>query len=177
MNKLKEYIINFGNLKPGTHEYQFTAGETFFSHYDYSLVKHGDIKINLLLDKESDTLIILDFVLEGYLKLECDTCLDAFDYPLNATQRLVIKLDDSIAATEDDEIVFLPTDAYQIDLSPYIYEFINLEMPLKSSCSLIGKECNPNMLAVIDKANGAGKKEEIDPRWDVLKKLKKDDKK
>lgn len=176
MNKLKEYIINFGNLALGKHEYEFTAGENFFSHYDYSLVKHGDVKIHLLLDKESDALIILDFVLDGYLRLECDTCLDPIDYPLNAKDRLILKLDDRVAGVEDDEIVFLLADAYQIDISPYIYEFINLEMPLKSSCSLIGKECNPNMLQIIDKTNGAGKKEEVDPRWEVLKKLNGDKK-
>jgi len=171
VNKLKEYIINFGNLALGKYEYEFTAGEIFFSHYDYSLVKHGDVKIHLQLDKESDALIILDFVLDGSLRLECDTCLDPIDYPLNATDRLILKLDDRVAGVEDDEIAFLPADAYQIDVSPYIYEFINLELPLKSSCSLVGKECNPNMLQMIDKTNSDENKEEIDPRWEALKKL------
>jgi uncharacterized metal-binding protein YceD (DUF177 family) len=93
--------------------------------------------------------------------------------PVNSTQKLIVKLDSKQQATDDDEIIFLPAEAYELDVSPFIYEYINLSIPLKKVCSEGGKECNPNMIQYINGVNDHSNEEtKVDPRWEGLKNLK-----
>ena len=172
MKQIRDYIINFGKLKPGKHEFEFTIGEDFYKEFEYSLVKKGNVNLHVTLDKQKETLLVFDFEFDGYIKLECDRCLDEFDYPVHSKKRLYVKLEDEHnEKDDDDELTFLVADAYEIDLSRYIYEFINLELPLHKTCDLGGKECNPAMLNALGHVNDNEKEKEPDPRWADLKKI------
>jgi uncharacterized metal-binding protein YceD (DUF177 family) len=171
LKKLREYVINFGNLKPGTHDYSFSVNEDFFSEFEYSLVKKGEIEVQLVLEKQKETLLILNFELKGYIVLECDRCLDEYEYPIDSKHRILVKLDTKETESEDD-LIFLPIDAYELDVRPLIYEFINLSLPLKKTCEEVGKTCNPKMLDYLDHINDKGDSDSIDPRWEELKRIK-----
>ena len=175
MNHLREFVINFGNLKLGPHSYDFEIGEKFFENFEYSLVKHGKLDVTLLIEKQKETLLIFNFTIDGSIKLTCDRCLDEYDYPIGIEERLIVKLEEEPQETDDVEIIFLPVDTYQIDVSSYIYEYINIALPLKSSCEYGGKECNPAMISVLKNVNSHPKEEkDTDPRWEGLKGLNKD---
>jgi uncharacterized metal-binding protein YceD (DUF177 family) len=172
VNYLKEFVINFGNLKPGIHKYEFEIGEKFFEQFEYSLVKHGSLQVILDLEKQKETLMLFHFKINGLIVLQCDRCLDNYSFPLNTEEQLIVKLQEAPKETDDDEIIFLPVETYQIDISSYIYEYINLALPLKSVCNLGAKECNPEMLAVLEKMNTPPKADDnTDPRWEGLKGL------
>ncbi|RYD82344.1 MAG: DUF177 domain-containing protein, partial [Sphingobacteriales bacterium] len=148
----------------------------FFSFFEYSLVKKGDVNVDLQLEKQRETLLILDFTLKGNIKLECDRCLDEFPYPVNTKNRLIVKLDAKNEG-DDDELIFLSPETYMLDVSLYIYEFINLSLPLKKVCEEGGKTCNENMIDYLDHVNEQDENEEnIDPRWEGLKNINKDNK-
>jgi uncharacterized protein len=169
---LREYIINFGRLKPGKHEFEFTIDEEFYKHFEYSLVKTGKVNLLLTIEKQSESLLIVNFAFKGYIDLECDRCLDEFKYPVDSEKKLFIKLDQDVNEN-DDELIMLEPDSYELDISPYIYEFINLELPLHKSCDQGRKDCNPEMLKYLGHVNDKEEKEEdIDPRWADLKKIK-----
>lgn len=173
MNRLGEYIINFGNLKIGKHEYEFSINEDFFKEFEYSLVKQGKLEVKLSLEKQKETLLILDFTIKGSIRLECDRCLDEFDYPVDSSHRLIVKLTDKEAGSEDDdELIFLKAEEYQLDLSPYIYEFINIALPLRHVCEEANKACNQKMIAHLQNVNEHEEDKNIDPRWDQLKNIK-----
>jgi len=166
---LRDYIINFGKLKLGKHEFEFTIDEDFYKHFEYSLVKKGKVDLLLTIDKQKETLLILNFAFKGYIQLECDRCLDEFEYPVNSEKKLYIKLEENVNEN-DDELIVLEPGAYEVDISPYIYEFINLELPLHKSCDQGGKDCNPAMLNYLGHVNDT--EEDIDPRWASLKNIK-----
>jgi uncharacterized protein len=166
---LRDYIINFGKLKLGKHEFEFTIDEDFYKHFEYSLVKKGKVDLLLTIDKQKETLLILNFAFKGYIQLECDRCLDEFEYPVNSEKKLYIKLEENVNEN-DDELIVLESGAYEVDISPYIYEFINLELPLHKSCDQGGKNCNPAMLNYLGHVNDT--EEDIDPRWASLKNIK-----
>ncbi len=168
---LKDYIVNFGKLKPGKHEFEFTIDDNFYKEFEYSLVKNGKVDLLLTLEKQSETFLILNFEFDGYIKLECDRCLDEFDYPIHSNKKLYVKLVGDGDEDDTDEMIILADDAYEIDLSTIIYEFINLELPLHKTCEDGGKKCNPDMmnyLGHVNDENGDGP----DPRWSGLSKLK-----
>jgi uncharacterized metal-binding protein YceD (DUF177 family) len=76
---------------------------------------------------------------------------------------------------EDDDVVTVPEDEGILDLSWLIYEFIILDIPIKH-VHAPGK-CNPAMMKVLQEHSVDRDSEEVgedrmDPRWDVLRKLK-----
>lgn len=71
-----------------------------------------------------------------------------------------------LAAADLDEMTY---SGAEIDLEPYLYELAALELPMRATCEMVpGRTCavDPGALAP-DRARGA------DPRWAVLKQLKK----
>jgi uncharacterized protein len=168
---LREYIINFGKLKPGIHEFDFTIDEDFFRHFEFSMVREGKVNLLLTIDKQKDSLLIFSFDFDGTIQLECDRCLDEFEYPVHSRKQLFVKLSEEEKQIDEDEMIILGSDEYELDISPYIYEFINLELPLHKVCDEIGKQCNPKMLEYLGHINEKEKEDEVDPRWAALKKI------
>jgi len=168
---LREYIVNFGKLKPGKHEFEFVIDDNFYKQFEYSLVKEGKVDLHLTLEKQSESFLILNFEFDGSIKLECDRCLDEFNYPVHSNKKLFVKLEGKAKEDDSDEIIFLDEDAYEIDLSEIIYEFINLEIPLHKICEEGGKVCNPEMENYLGHINDE-QEGDIDPRWSGLSKLK-----
>jgi uncharacterized metal-binding protein YceD (DUF177 family) len=130
------------------------------------------VDVRLELEKQNENLLTLNFTYGGTIDITCDRCLDEFSLPVKGTQRILVKLD-SKQQESDDEIIFLQADAYELDISPLIYEYINLSVPLKKVCAEAGKECNPNMIQYINGVNDHEDEAETpDPRWEGLKNLK-----
>jgi len=176
LNPLKEFIIQFAGLKNGRHEFEFRVDEDFFAEFDYSIIKKGDLDVGLSLEKREHTLV-LDFSIGGTVELICDRCLDPFDHPLDTRQQQIVKISDEVEEGELEDIVFIGTKEYEINVAPFIYEFIHLALPLVSlhPDDADGKPaCNSETLAALEKLRteeeGPGKGE--DPRWDILKKLR-----
>jgi uncharacterized protein len=105
---------------------------------------------------------------KGTFTLECSRCIEKFAYPVSGALLLVIKEQPGkYGPSQDDESVDFYYDSRHIDvdLSPALYEEIMTTLPLKPLCS---EGCKG-----IDLLNaGMTKKEEIDPRWEALKKIK-----
>src|SRR5207244_6811862 len=93
VNRLKEYSINFGNLKIGKHLYDFEVDDSFFEEFEFSLVKHGKADVRLMIDKQKETFLIFTFDIKGGLNLDCDRCLDEFEMPFESQNRLIVKLE------------------------------------------------------------------------------------
>ncbi len=194
MDVLKEFDINFGSLKTGLHRFDYDIDSSFFDSYEYSLVRQAELHVLLIIDKQRENFLIFDFDLEGNFDLECDRCLDMFTFPVEKKYQVILKLDATDPDTEDDDIIVLPLDAYEFNIGKLIYEFVNLQVPMKRSCDTVGKPCNPAMLSMI--SNFGSTTEEVtledyeseddpeqsplqkppkdhptDPRWDELRKL------
>src|SRR5687768_16993551 len=121
MQKGKEYIIQFVGLAVGKHEFEFEVTDKFFDNLDYSEIKHGNVKVDLTLLKQS-AMMSLDFKISGTIKVSCDLCTEEFDFPITGEHKLAVKVGGSDSGDEDDDIITVAANEHQLDLEQYIYE-------------------------------------------------------
>ena len=121
-------------------------------------------------------MMILNFNIEGHISLNCNICLNEYPGKTSINERLIVKFqeeDDLSDSTE--EILVLSKSDYELDVAPWLYEYINLAVPINNRCENPGNErfCDKEMIAKIEAFRGSEEKEEQnDPRWDILKNIK-----
>ncbi|NJO02762.1 MAG: DUF177 domain-containing protein [Bacteroidia bacterium] len=138
--------------------------------------------------EKSDTMIQLHFHIKGSTELVCDRSLEPFEYPINLDQNLILKFGThSEALTEEIEVISRNT--IEINVAQPIYEFIGLAIPYKKlhpRFQSAFEEVEEDDLIVEsqwvyssdDKPSAAdtdpnpNQEENLDPRWQILKKLK-----
>ncbi|WP_285060107.1 YceD family protein [Pedobacter ginsengisoli] len=178
MKPLKQFSIPFTGLKIGKHQFDFEIDNSFFDAFEYSLVKKGTLKAEVELDKQ-ETMLILQFRIDGTIVLDCDKCLAEFNSPVSIQERQIVKFAEDELQSDDLEIIILSKKESEIDISGLIYEFITVSVPYIKICEENGngQRCDQEMIARLESlAVGAQKEEEQqqdeDPRWAALKKLK-----
>lgn len=168
----EQYTIPLNGIKDGDLHFSFKADNEFFEQFTESEFKQGKFDIEVRLEKCS-SLITLHLSIIGYLKVPCDRCLETFDLPVKANQKIVLKFGERTEASGQDYLV-LSEDTDSVNIADYIYEFIILEVPLKRVHpeDKKGKStCDPDMIKLLDEYSEK-KNEYIDNRWNELKKLK-----
>lgn len=174
--QLSEYIIPFVGLKDGKHVFTYEIDKHFFSLFDVSPIKEGDIYVHLTFDKKPG-LFILDFFVDGSFISECDRCLEPVELPVNGNYRLFIKFNDTdldMPLNEESDIVFISSSEVSIDISQHIYEYINLSTPIQKTCDMSViqfKKCDEEVIKLLN-STPSEEDGEIDPRWDLLKNIK-----
>lgn len=172
---LKQYRIPFSGLVSGKHKFDFDIDEKFFDCFEHSLVKKGKLKAEVALQKQENMLIVI-FEITGTIKLTCDICLAEFDSPLDFQERVLVKFTEEDWDSETEEVITLSKTDYEFDVATLLYEYINVRVPYYSRCAEQGINitCDPEMLAKIssDDTTESNEEKKIDPRWDILKKIK-----
>lgn len=175
MKALKAYTIPFVGLKVGAHHFDYHIDNTFFHDFEYDEFNDVDVKIDLTLEKKT-TLLELTFEASGSVNVNCDVTNEPYDQAVNDMYELVVKFG-SDYNDDNDDILILPHGEYELNVAQYIYELIILALPVKRTHPGIEdgtlksdilnklKELSPEA----DEANKSS--EEIDPRWENLKKL------
>ena len=180
MGYLSQFKISFSGLSQGLHEFNFTIGDKFFEEapFNGSDVKKAKIDLTLRLLKQSG-MLALTFQFKSQIQVECDRCLNENYIPVNGEQKLIVKFGEEREhdPKNDDEVIVLPPSETELDLSQYIYEYINLLMPLqKIPCEILNdtKLCNQAVLDKLNHFQHPDSEQETfvsDPRWDALKQL------
>ncbi len=173
LDRLIEYKIPFKGISEGQHEYNFHVQDLFFDAMESEDVHHADVKVNLKLDKQS-RMMILDFDFKGNLTLACDRCLDDMDLPIDINYQLVVKYGKQDEEQEEG-ILYLRDDQFQLDVSSIIYENLILAIPIKhvhADDSEGNSTCNMEQIAILEEYS---KRKTTDSRWDALKNLKFED--
>jgi len=177
LKPLKHFSIPFTGLKIGKHLFEFDIDNSFFDAFEYALIKKGDLKATVELDKQ-ETMLILQIQINGTVKLDCDKCLAEFNAPIAIKERQIVKFAEEDEESDDLEIILLNKKESSIDLSAILYELISVSVPFIKICEENGdgQACDQEMIAKLeDLAYGTEQKEETkdeDPRWAALKKLK-----
>ena len=168
---LKQFVIQFSGLKIGLHEYEFELGELFFERFNIEDITTGNLHVDFSLQKKENSMLF-NFSYAGTVSTFCDRCLESLEIPINGENEVHIKFADE-TNYENDELIVLGSDEYQIDIAPLLYEFITLEIPLRKVHKEI--DCNQEVINRLDITNsGVQKNEQEDTPsvWDQLKKLK-----
>ncbi len=166
---MKEFVIPFMGLGVGSHVFEFEIGNEFFDSFEYFEGISGKANININLLKESN-MLIFDFNIKGELNLQCDRCLDYFKHKIEGQNKLIVKFGNEFLEESEDVIVIAVSDS-RIDLRQFIFEYVNMLLPLKKihPKDENGKRaCDKEIIDRIDKYS----KLKTDPRWDALKGLK-----
>jgi uncharacterized metal-binding protein YceD (DUF177 family) len=185
MSKTREFLIPFVGLKLGKHHFEYQISKEFFENFDYEEFQNSDIKVNLVLEKGSN-LLELNFKHKGTVNVPCDLTSEDFDLPIKGKMKLIVRFGDEYN-NDNEELLILPHGEFELDVSQYIYEMIALSVPLKrvhpgiKDGSLQTEALTRlNELKVKDPSDSEKAKqikeeskqeEDIDPRWDKLKKL------
>ena len=167
---MKGFGINIIGLSNTVHQFDFEFGDEFFRHYGSDLVSAGTFRADVALNKH-ETFIEADFSIKGKLQLTCDRSLELFDYPVNINSKIVFKFGDHDEEITE-EIVMIHRDTATLEIGQYIYEFIGLAVPLKKLHPKFGQEESEDGI-IYTSGETADEEKEVDPRWDILKKLKK----
>ncbi len=169
MDYLAKYTIPYKGLKDGSHEFDFTADEKFFEHFQFENNFQGQVSVKATLLKK--TLVMsLNLEINGEINVTCDRCLDRFPYQVEGESTLFIKFGETYEELDND-IIVVPESENEIRIAQYIYELILLSFPI----NFVHPDdedgfstCNEEMT---QKLNEHSEKKEIDPRWSELKKL------
>ncbi len=173
MMKQKEYTIPFSGLKQGKHNFNFEIDNTFFDSFEYDDFNDANITVEVVLNKTS-TMMELGFEASGSVNVDCDITSEPYDQDILADLHIVVKFGEEYN-DEDDEILILPHGEHQMNVSQFIYEMCVLAVPQKRVHP--GIEDGSLKSEVLDKLQQLQpkvkeeNKEEVDPRWDELKKL------
>lgn len=176
MKPLQEYRIPFKGLKIGKHDFVYEINDAFFNAFEHSLVKSGNLTLNLELEKQ-ETMLILLFKIKGEIKLSCDVCLGDYPLAVETEEREIVKFSgDENLEDNTEEIIVLTKNDFEIDISGLVYEYINLAVPYFTRCQDEGNTpwCDKEMLAKLRQLSGEQNEEtnNADPRWEALKNIK-----
>jgi len=176
MSKTKEFLIPFIGLKLGKHHFEYQISNAFFENFDYDEFQSSDIKVGLVLDKKSN-MLELEFKHKGTVNVPCDLTSEDFDLPLKGKMKLIVRFGDEFN-NDNEELLILPHGEHEIDVAQYIYEMIALSVPLKrvhpgvKDGTLQSEALKKlNELTIKEAKEESKQEEDIDPRWDKLKKL------
>lgn len=170
------YSINIVGLSNKEHHFHYEFGDEFFGKYGTNLISEGRFHADLLLSKH-ETFIEVEFKLSGTARLVCDRSLEPFDYPIESTNKIVFKYGDEHQEITE-EIVIIPRDTATLEVGQYLYEFIGLAIPLKrlhpkfQDDSDLDDDSEGKIVYSSGTSEEKKDEEEIDPRWNILKKLK-----
>lgn len=174
------FSVNIIGLSNKLHHFDYEFGDEFFKKYGTNLIEHGKFGVEVALNKH-ETFIEADFKIKGTAVLTCDRSLEPFDFPMDKTERILFKYGD-VDEEISDEIIMIQRDTPTLELGQYIYEFIALAVPMKKlhprfraeeADELSDSEGKIVYSSTPDNEKDSNNDEDnIDPRWDLLKKLK-----
>ncbi len=173
MKALKEFSLPIKGLGIGIRKFNFELDNDFYKNFDSSTIQNGNIKLELVLDKRTD-MIVLDFDFRGTVQVACDRCLEQIQLPIEGHQELMIKYNEN--TSEDADIVFISPYETELNVARYIYEFTSLAVPMKKVYDCENDEnapCDSTMLQYLEQEEKEEDSDTENPIWDSLKNFNK----
>ena len=175
MKPLIEYNIQFVGLKLGKHNFEYQIDKKFFEHFEYDDFNDANVNVDLLFEKKT-THLELHFEVSGIVNVNCDTSNEPYDQKIEGNFNLVVNFGDEYN-DENEDILIIPHGEYEINVAQYIYELIILSMPIKRiHPGIEDGTLESDILKKLEELSPKGSEEkeeseDIDPRWNTLKKL------
>jgi uncharacterized metal-binding protein YceD (DUF177 family) len=177
MSSRREFEIAFVGLKPGIHEFNYEIDDSFFEGYEQQEFRNSSALVKLFLEK-NNSFMRLRFEIGGQAEVTCDRCnselpLQLFD-EFTMTVKMVEEPEVMNEQEEDADVFYISRGESHIDVKNWIYEFINLSIPMQKTCeyeNMDGPYCNP---AARDMLNNLKPDEtpQENPIWKNLQKFK-----
>lgn len=177
MGHRREFEIAFVGLKPGIHEFGYEITDKFFDEFQQQDFRNCKANIKLTLDKKNG-FMLLKFELGGKLEVTCDRCNNNLPIDLWDEFNIIVKMVEEpelMNEQEDDpDVYYISRGESHLSLENWIYEFINLSIPMQKVCNyenMDGPYCNKEVREVLKKMEPEKEKTE-NPIWKGLEKFK-----
>ncbi|MFL1010504.1 YceD family protein [Flavisericum labens] len=175
MKLLKEFTIPFVGLKIGKHHFEYKIEQAFFEHFEYEDFNDVSVSVDVELEKKT-TFLELHFKISGWVNVNCDLTNEPYNQDIENDFNLVVKFGEEY---NDDyiDILIVPHGTFEINIQQYIYELVILGVPLKRiHPGIEDGTLDSDILEKLEELSPKQKEEkeqeeEIDPRWNKLKKL------
>ena len=168
MGPKDDRIVRFSGIKPGVYTYEMLLDDTFFEEFKNEEIKGGRVHFDVKMER-NERVTMLTFTFNGEVRTECDRCLGEMTVEVSGEERLNVRFSDT-EVTDDEQVVILPEEAHELDLTPWMYEFVAVRLPMQHSHP--DGECDPEMVKYLVDEEEVHKDDYIDPRWEALKELK-----
>lgn len=178
MSYRREFEIAFVGLKPGIHEYNYEITDKFFERFHQQDFNNCKANVKLTLDKKNG-FMLLKFEIGGSLLANCDRCnnelmLELWD-EFNIAVKIVEEPELMNDQEDDPDVYYISRGDNHIDVADWIYEFINLSIPMQKVCGLNDKNgtaCNKEALEALKKMEPEETENKDNPIWKGLEKFK-----
>ena len=175
-NVLAPFVLAFSGLKEGVHTFDREITATFFDAFEYNEFIDAQFVVHIELTKKA-SLLELQFSIVGSVTVACDLSNEPFALPLEPTYELVVKFGETYN-DENEHLLVLPHGSHQVDVAQTLFETIVLAVPQKRVHPSVADGSMHkdvlNRLNALHPAESNNDTKTTDPRWDALKKLKKD---
>lgn len=174
----REFDIAFVGLKPGIHTFEYQITDVFFEAYQPDKeFTHCRANVKLSLDKKNG-FMLLKFEIGGSAEVSCDRCgnpltIDLWD-EFNIVVKLVEEPELMNEQEQDPDVYYISRGESHLHVADWIYEFINLSIPVQKTCGEDekgGSKCNKEVLEVLKKMEKE-QKEDSNPIWKGLEQFK-----
>ena len=165
---LRKFDIRIQSLSNNKHNFSFDFNQELFDNYSKELDffdSKGNYEIELI---KSEMILDFTFMIDGEVYLKCDRTLKKFKYKLNTSKKILFKFGDKDEEISD-EMMVINRNKSIINVSKLIYEFFLLNIPVKRLHPSLKNEDNIDNFVYSTTKN----EQRIDPRLELLKKLKK----
>ena len=180
-NFWRTFDIEVIKYAEGIHEFEFQVNDSFFQNFEENeIVQKGNLTIRVQMNIGAN-LIEVDFHIQGIVELSCDRSLENFDYPLDFHEMMIYKFGSEEKEINED-IFMITRDTPSINVAQLIYEYILLTIPTKKIHPAYINELDNDdpdiaggyiILDGDEESSGDFDEETpVDPRWELLKKLK-----
>lgn len=122
--------------------------------------------------------MLLKFEIGGSLEVICDRCNNDLPLQLWDEFNITVKMveDPEIMNSEelDPDVYYISRGESHLDIANWIYEFINLSIPMHKTCefeNMDGPHCNHAAFEMLKKLD-TNKEENSNPIWKGLEKFK-----
>ena len=172
MRDLKPFKIDLKALTDQVATYEFKLDDAYFEAIEAPDIQKGNLSVALSIRRIAGS-FELSFHIQGFVIVTCDLCLDEMEQPIDTENKLMAKLGEEYS--DDDDLIVVPEREGVLDISWFIYEFIDLSVPIKH-VHAPGK-CNAVMTKKLQELSATRSsledgEEPVNPRWAGLEKLK-----
>ncbi len=172
MKDLKEFDISFTGLKLGKHQFSYKIDNTFFDFFQYQEFDKVNIMVDMIFEKKN-TMFNLEFISKGFVMVACDLTGEFFELDVNGSLSLIVNFGENFN-DDNEEILIIPHNSYELNVGQFIYEMIALSIPTKRiHPGVKDGTLDSEVLERLEKFERKKLEENntMDPRWAKLKEL------
>lgn len=129
MGKFDSYNIQLKTMEIGESVVEYHLVNDFFAAIGEDAIQKGNVtaKVRIVKNtKQSE----LHFELEGKVIVLCDRCLEEMDQPIKTSGQLIVRMGKEFK-DDGDDVVIIPEEQGIINVSWFMYEFVELAIPIK----------------------------------------------